>query len=88
MATYSYRCDGCHHIFELNLPMRDHSRPTQEPCPYCHESRVRQIVQYTPQIVPRETLSISKRLPQDWKNFLTKLDQKNPNSNMKNSKFY
>lgn len=87
MATFSYQCRECNHIFELNLPMRDHSLPTQEPCPYCGNLTVEQVINYTPQIVPRDTLSISKRLSPEWKNFLTRLDQKNPGS-MKNSKFY
>ena len=88
MPHYSYRCNSCGQIFELILSMKDHSVPTTEPCPRCRATTVQQVITYTPQIVPRETLTIGKKLPGEWKNFLHRLDQKNPGSNMKNVKIY
>lgn len=87
MPEYTFRCNKCGQTFTRFLSLSDRCNPTKEYC-CSDELTIEQIILTPPQVVGRDTLSFSKRLPGEWKDFLHKLEQKHPNSNMKNTKIY
>lgn len=42
MPLYEYVCDGCHEVFDRFSSIADRNVPTDQPCPNCGESKVRQ----------------------------------------------
>ena len=88
MPSYTYKCNNCGYIFELILPMAQNDTPTFEPCPQCHSATVLQIIVTPPQISESDILSIPKRLSGEWKDFMGRIAQKNPGSEIEKSKMF
>lgn len=61
--------------------MSEHARPTNEPCPYCGQLRVNQIItSVVPVVDPYVTGSY--KVPGEFNSFLKRLKEKNPGSNI------
>jgi len=41
MPNYDYICEGCDHIFEETMSIKDRDLPTKKPCPKCNKKKVR-----------------------------------------------
>lgn len=81
MPTYSYQCQYCKKTFDLFLKMKDNDKPTLEPCPYCSNIKVIQIITHSNPFGDPYSLGLH-RLPDSWRNFLKEVKNKNPGSNI------
>lgn len=81
IPTYSYQCQSCGQLFELFLSINDNGKPTQEPCPYCGQNRINQVIVSAPPLVDPYVLGAYK-VPSDFSGFLKNLKDKNPGSNI------
>lgn len=79
MPTYSYQCQSCNATFNYFLPITDHKKPCYEPCPYCKETKVIQIITSIQPIVD-PAITGKYKVPSDFAEFLKKLKQKHPDS--------
>ena len=81
MPTFSYRCQSCRQIFELNLKIGQNETPTLEPCPYCKQTTVNQIItSATPLADPFSVGRI--HMTDEWRGILKNIKDKNPGSNI------
>lgn len=77
MATYTYKCNACGHQFDRILSMKDMDTPTQEPCPNCSETAVKQIIVSPTPLGDPHRMGLIK--PDDsWREFLRGIKKKNP----------
>ena len=81
MPTFSYQCQNCCQILELNLKIGHNDEPTLEPCPYCKQTTVRQIItSATPLADPYSVGRI--HMTDEWRGILKNIKDKNPGSNI------
>lgn len=81
MPTFSYQCGKCQQVFDLILKVGQNDQPLSEPCPYCKETTVRQIVTTAAPVADPYTLGLH-HLPDGWRAILNRIKEKNPGANI------